>query len=267
MEVKTGTGPRRTTGPPLSPCTPDEHANPYAIRGRSTPKVLRHGRVSGALDTSQHPRSGELLAVPKELRAPHGSVRCARTIEPNLEIPFMNRVTRHPHQDRTHRAVVSTRRRSAYLILLGSAVALLTTGAALAQSWSIKDGRNTGMLLPSESRKLSDGATLVSGGSKVHVSADDTTYPIHGASMECRWVCRVAQTGTEGNCVTTCTGVDKDGDLFSFRSLSFGAGKYEVGFGTGKFSNASGGGTYETVPTGDPSLAYSRWRGTLQLRR
>jgi hypothetical protein len=61
--------------------------------------------------------------------------------------------------------------------------------------------------------------------------------------------------------------VDKDGDLFSFRSLSFGAGKYEVGLGTGKYANATGGGTYETVPTDDPALTHSRWRGTLQLRR
>jgi hypothetical protein len=150
-------------------------------------------------------------------------------------------------------------------------LALLTTllpiASAHAQSWSIKDGRNTGMLLPSESRKLADGTTVVSGGSRVHVSTEDATYPAHGASMECRWVCRIAASGTEGNCVTSCVGVDKDGDLFSFRSLSFGAGKYEVGLGTGKYANATGGGTYETVPTDDPALTHSRWRGTLQLRR
>ena len=104
-------------------------------------------------------------------------------------------------------------------------------------------------------------------GSKVHISTEDATYPLQGASMECRWVCRVAPGGTEGNCVTSCVGVHKDGDLFSFRSLSFGAGKYETGLGTGKYTNATGGGTYETVPTDDPALAYSRWRGTLQLRR
>ena len=150
---------------------------------------------------------------------------------------------------------------------LAFVTALLPVASAHGQSWSIKDGRNTGMLLPSESRKLADGATLVSGGSKVHISTEDATYPLQGASMECRWVCRVAPGGTEGNCVTSCVGVDKDGDLFSFRSLSFGAGKYETGLGTGKYTNATGGGTYETVPTDDPALAYSRWRGTLQLRR
>jgi hypothetical protein len=144
-------------------------------------------------------------------------------------------------------------------------LALTCSGAASAQSWSIKDGRNTGMLLPTESRKLSDGSTYLTGGSRVHVATEDPTYPITGCSMDCRWSCKIAASGSEGACVSQCAGVDKDGDLFSFRALAFGAGKYEVGPGTGKYANAAGGGTFEPVPTDDPGLTYTRWRGTLRL--
>jgi hypothetical protein len=101
----------------------------------------------------------------------------------------------------------------------------------------------------------------------VHVSTEDATYPVTGSSMDCRWSCKIAASGSEGACVTLCAGVDKDGDLFSFRALAFGGGKYEVGPGTGKYANATGGGTFETVPTDDPGLAYVRWRGTLQLHK
>ena len=146
-------------------------------------------------------------------------------------------------------------------------LALACNSAAHAQSWSIKEGRNSGMLLPTESRKIPDGGTYLTGGSRVHVSTEDPTYPVTGCSMDCRWSCKIAASGSDGACITLCAGVDKDGDLFSFRSLAFGAGKYEVGPGTGKYANATGGGTFETVPTDDPSLAYMRWRGTLQLRK
>ena len=152
-------------------------------------------------------------------------------------------------------------------LMAGSLLTLACNPVAHAQSWSIKDGRNTGMVLPSESRKLQDGSTYLTGGSRVHVSTEDATYPVTGSSMDCRWSCKIAASGSEGACVTLCAGVDKDGDLFSFRALAFGGGKYEVGPGTGKYANATGGGTFETVPTDDPGLAYVRWRGTLQLRK
>jgi hypothetical protein len=139
--------------------------------------------------------------------------------------------------------------------------------AAFAQSWSIKDGRNLGVLLPTETRKLPDGSSYLTGGSRVHVLTEDATYPITGCSMDCRWVCKIAASGSDGACITQCAGVDKDGDLFSFRALAFGAGRYEVGPGTGKYANATGGGTFETGATDDPGLAYIRWRGTLQLKK
>ncbi len=158
-------------------------------------------------------------------------------------------------------------RAGARAVAAGWALALACSPVAYAQSWNIKDGRNTGMVLQSESRKLPDGGTYLTGGSKVHVSTEDATYPISGCSMDCRWTCKIAASGSEGACVTLCAGVDKDGDLFSFRALAFGAGKFEFGPGTGKYANASGGGTFESVPTDDPALAYVRWRGTLQLRK
>jgi len=156
-------------------------------------------------------------------------------------------------------------RAAAFLACCACAVAW--SAAAHAQSWSIKEGRNVGTLLPAESRRLPDGGTLLTGGSKVHVLTEDPSYPVTGCSMECRWACKIAASGAEGNCVTHCAGVDKDGDLFSFRSMGFGAGKYEVGPGTGKYANATGGGTFEPLPTDDPALTAVRWRGTLQLRK
>jgi len=155
----------------------------------------------------------------------------------------------------------------ALAMLACSAMALMCSTAVCAQSWSIKDGRNIGMLLPTDSRKLPDGGTYLTGGSRVHVSTEDPSYPVTGCSMDCRWTCKIAASGSEGACVTLCAGVDKDGDLFSFRALAFGGGKYEVGPGTGKYANATGGGTFETVSTDDPGLTYIRWRGTLQLRK
>jgi hypothetical protein len=148
---------------------------------------------------------------------------------------------------------------------------LLTLGVtsafpALAQSWKINNGRNVGALLPTESRKLPDGGTYLTGGARYLVETEDPTYPITGQSMDCRWVCRIAADGKDGNCITMCAGVDKDGDLFSFRALAFGGGSYEVGPGTGKYAKATGGGTFETGAADDPALTYIRWRGTLNLK-
>jgi hypothetical protein len=152
----------------------------------------------------------------------------------------------------------------AFGVLLGLGVA--SVSPALGQSWKINSGRNVGTFLPTESRKLADGSTYLTGGSKLLVETEDATYPITGQSMDCRWICRILASGKEGSCITLCGGVDKDGDLFSFRALAFGAGNYEVGPGTGKYSKASGGGTFESVPTDDPALAHMRWKGTLQLK-
>lgn len=137
---------------------------------------------------------------------------------------------------------------------------------ALAQSWKINSGRNVGTLLPTESHKLADGSTYLIGGSKQLVVTEDATYPITGQTMDCRWICRIPANGKDGSCITLCGGVDKDGDLFSFRALAFGAGSYEVGPGTGKYAKATGGGTFETVPTADPAIAHVQWKGTLQLK-
>jgi hypothetical protein len=148
------------------------------------------------------------------------------------------------------------------LLILGAASA----SPALAQSWKINSGRNIGALLPTESRKLADGGTYLTGGSRQLVETEDPTYPITGQSMDCRWMCRIHANGKDGSCITLCAGVDKDGDLFSFRALAFGGGSYEVGPGTGKFAKATGGGTFETLTTDDPALSYVRWKGTLQLK-
>jgi hypothetical protein len=152
------------------------------------------------------------------------------------------------------------------LVCLAMALAIGSGSSALAQSWKINSGRNIGMLLPTESHQLADGSTYMTGGSKQVVLTEDSTYPVTGQSMDCRWICKVAPDGKDGACVTLCGGVDQDGDLFSFRSLSFGAGSYEVGPGTGKYSNATGGGTFEPVTTSDPTLSYVRWRGTLKIK-
>jgi len=157
-------------------------------------------------------------------------------------------------------------RKSALAFGVLLAVSAAAVSPALAQSWKINSGRNVGTLLPTESRKLADGSTYLTGGSKVLVETEDATYPITGQTMDCRWICRIPASGKDGACITLCGGVDKDGDLFSFRALAFGAGNYEVGPGTGKYSKATGGGTFETVPTDDPALANMRWKGTLQLK-
>lgn len=146
-----------------------------------------------------------------------------------------------------------------------SLVSALPT-STLAQSWKINSGRNIGMLLPAETRTLADGGTYLTGGSKQVVETEDPTYPITGQSMECRWMCRIAPGGADGACITLCAGVDKDGDLFSFRAFAFGAGNYEVGPGTGKYAKATGGGSFETLTTDDPALSHVKWRGTLRLK-
>lgn len=147
------------------------------------------------------------------------------------------------------------------------ALGLVATVPALAQSWKINNGNNYGTVLPTETRKMPDGGTYLTGGGKYLVETEDPSYPITGQSMDCRWFCRVSPSGKDGSCITLCGGVDKDGDLFSFRALAFGAGNYEVGPGTGKYSKASGGGTFESVPSDDPALTHMRWKGTLQLSK
>ena len=153
-------------------------------------------------------------------------------------------------------------------LIITVAAGLVSAGGtpAFADSWSIKSGQNIGALVPAETRKLPDGSTYVSGGSKQLVVTEDPSYPITGQSMECRWICKINDGGADGACVTMCAGVDKDGDLFSFRALSFGPGKYEVGPGTGKYAGATGGGTFEPGPADDPALAYTVWKGTLKLK-
>ncbi|MEQ1880555.1 MAG: hypothetical protein ABL878_06225 [Burkholderiales bacterium] len=156
--------------------------------------------------------------------------------------------------------------KSAILFCLALAFGATSVSSAFAQSWKINSGRNIGSLLPTESHKLADGSTYLTGGSRQVVLTEDPTYPVTGQSMDCRWICRIPANGKDGACITLCGGVDKDGDLFSFRSLSFGAGNYEVGPGTGKYAKASGGGSFEPVTTADPNLSYVQWRGTLQLK-
>lgn len=156
--------------------------------------------------------------------------------------------------------------KGALVFVLALALGVASMSPALAQSWKINSGRNVGTMLPTESRKLADGSTYLTGGSKVLVETEDATYPITGQTMDCRWICRIPANGKDGSCITLCGGVDKDGDLFSFRALAFGAGSYEVGPGTGKYSKATGGGTFETVPTADPAIAHMQWKGTLQLK-
>jgi hypothetical protein len=158
--------------------------------------------------------------------------------------------------------------RAKIVLLFGLTLALGigSISPALAQSWKINSGRNIGAFLPAESRELADGSTYTTGGSKQVVLTEDPTYPVTGQSMDCRWICKIAADGKDGACITLCGGVDKDGDLFSFRSLSFGGGSYEVGPGTGKYANATGGGSFEPVTTSDPTLSYVRWKGTLQIK-
>ena len=113
---------------------------------------------------------------------------------------------------------------------------------------------------------MADGGTYLTGGARYLVETEDPTYPITGQSMDCRWMCKIKPDGKDGACITLCAGVDKDGDLFSFRALAFGGGSYEVGPGTGKYARASGGGTFETIAPDDSSLALTRSKGTLQLK-
>ena len=116
------------------------------------------------------------------------------------------------------------------LSVLMLALGVASVSPALAQSWKINSGRNVGALSPMGSRKLPDGSTYLTGGSKVFVETEDATYPITGQSMDCRWICRIPANGKDGLCSTLCGGVDKDGDLFSFRSMGFAAGNYEVSY-------------------------------------
>lgn len=73
--------------------------------------------------------------------------------------------------------------------------------------------------------------------------------------------------GAERICVTHCAGVDEDGDLFSFRAMAFGAGKYEMGPGTGKYAHGMGGGTFEPLPTVDPASTPVRCRALDDFER
>ena len=163
-------------------------------------------------------------------------------------------------------ALSNWKKKCALAFILTVALGLASTAPAFAQSWKINAGRNIGVLLSTESHKLADGSSYVTGGSKQVVETEDATYPLNGHSMDCRWICRIPASGKDGACITLCGGVDKDGDLFSFRALAFGAGSYEVGPGTGKYAKAAGGGTFESLTTEDPTLAYTRWKGTLQLK-
>ena len=155
----------------------------------------------------------------------------------------------------------STRRT---ILAAGAAVAAAALPAAQAQNWKVARGYNVGAQAPMETRKTADGGTYLTGGARYYVDTEDPSYPVTGQSMDCRWMCKIPSTGKDVACLTLCAGVDKDGDLFSFRST--GANTYEAVPGTGKYSKASGGGTFETAQPDDPALTVTRWKGTLNLR-
>jgi hypothetical protein len=144
------------------------------------------------------------------------------------------------------------------------AVGIVAVPPAFAQSWKITRGLNIGAVQPTETRKLPDGTVYLTGGARYLVDTEDPTYPVSGQSMDCRWMCKVPVGGKDVACLTVCAGMDKDGDLFSFRG--FGGNTYEVGPGTGKYSKASGGGTFESLQADDPALTAIRWKGTLNLK-
>ncbi len=158
------------------------------------------------------------------------------------------------------------RHRIKMCLVTGLCTLLSMTGTSqvLAQSWKISRGYNVGALLPSESRKSADGGTYLTGGARYLVDTEDPTYPITGQSMDCRWFCKVSADGSETDCLTMCAGVDKDGDLFTFRA--FGDNTYEVGPGMGKYRNATGDGTFEMLQPDDPALSAIRFKGTLRLK-
>jgi len=68
----------------------------------------------------------------------------------------------------------------ALIVAVGAGLFSVSGTPALAESWSIKSGKNIGALVPAETRKLPDGSTYVSGGSKQLVVTEDPTYPITG---------------------------------------------------------------------------------------
>jgi hypothetical protein len=148
------------------------------------------------------------------------------------------------------------------ILVLGTGIAPLAAGEA----WTISQGRNIGTVVSVETRELADGSTYMTGRAKVAVETEDPSYPITGEAMECTWMCRVPADGGDGACVMFCSGVDKDGDLFSFVAEAWGAGTYTVGPGTGKYVGATGGGTFAPVTLSDPALSYNTWEGTLELK-
>lgn len=158
------------------------------------------------------------------------------------------------------------RNRSKMFLIMGlcAFLSVTATSFAFAQSWNISRGYNVGALLPTETRKSTDGGTYLTGGARYLVDTEDPTYPITGQSMDCRWFCKVSADGSETDCLTMCAGVDKDGDLFTFRG--FGDNTYQVGPGTGKYMHATGGGTFEMLQPDDPALTAIRFKGTLNLK-
>jgi hypothetical protein len=160
--------------------------------------------------------------------------------------------------------IVSTKQKARLAVGFALALGIITAPSAFAQSWKVTRGYNVGALLPSESRKLPDRSTYLTGGARYLVDTEDATYPITGQRMDCRWMCKVPPNSKDAACLTMCGGADKDGDLFSFRA--FGGNTYEVGPGTGKYSKATGGGTFDMIQPDDPALTASRFKGTLNLK-
>jgi hypothetical protein len=160
--------------------------------------------------------------------------------------------------------IVSKKSRGMLAVALTLALCTACSSGAFAQNWKISRGVNIGALTPTESRKLPDGGTYLSGGARYVVDTEDATYPITGQSMDCRWMCKLPAGGKDVSCITMCAGADKDGDLFAFRST--GPGAYEAVPGTGKYMKASGGGTFESLQPDDPAMTLIRWKGTLNLK-
>jgi hypothetical protein len=89
--------------------------------------------------------------------------------------------------------------------------------------------------------------------------------PFDKATMNCAGSCLVAESG-DGTCLGSCSGRDRDGELFLFTWDGFVGGGWELTGGTGKWADSKGSGTWEAMAPLANGMGMNSWEGTVTLK-
>jgi hypothetical protein len=139
--------------------------------------------------------------------------------------------------------------------------------AVVAHAGEIKmSGENVVMAGPSTTTELPNGLTYLTVSNTSVLRTAKVGAPFDKAVMSCLGSCTMDANGENGLCMGSCSGHDRDGDLFMLTWDGFTGGGWAMAAGTGKWAGSTGGGTWEVSGQLAEGLSLNSWTGTVNFK-